>query len=254
MHFSDGIRWSKATCPGSDPGHVLSAHRLCVKEARRLWTRFVSTAWAGWPSDRLELMPRPPRIQLPGGTFHVTSRGNRQQPIFVTSGDHIFFLDLVRRVAKRYAWRCLGYCLMPNHYHLILTIPTPSLSPGIQLLNGRYAQTFNQHHAMTGHLFQGRFHSLHVERHSHLLELCRYLALNPVRGGLCRSPGEWLWSSYRATVGLERPPSFLCVDEILEQFSRDEAAAVQAFQSFVKDGLEAAPSATAGVRPRSWLD
>jgi len=181
-------------------------------------------------------MPRSPRIQVAGGAYHVTARGNRQQPVFPTSGDHSLFLDLLRRVAERYRWRCLGYCLMPNHYHLLVVIPTPTLSVGIQLLNGRYAQTFNQHHQTSGHLFQGRFHSVHLERQSHLLELCRYLVLNPVRGGLCQSPGEWRWSSYRATVGVDKQPSFLHVREILAHFGRDQATAVRAFRRFADDG------------------
>jgi REP element-mobilizing transposase RayT len=146
------------------------------------------------------------------------------------------FLDLFRRVAERYSWRCLGYCLMPNHYHLLVVISTPSLSVGIQQLNGRYAQMFNQHHETSGHLFQGRFHAVLLERQSHLLELSRYLVLNPVRGGLCRSPGEWRWSSYRATVGVESRPSFLDVREILAHFGRDQATAVRAFRRFVDDG------------------
>ncbi|MEX0816599.1 MAG: transposase [Gaiellales bacterium] len=181
-------------------------------------------------------MPRSPRVQVARGAYHVTARGNRQQPVFASSGDHILFLDLFGRVVERYGWRCLGYCLMPNHYHLLVVIPTPSLSVGIQLLNGRYAQTFNQHHQTSGHLFQGRFHSVYLERQSHLLELCRYLVLNPVRGGLCRSAGEWRWSSYRATVGVDSQPSFLHVREILAHFGRDQPTAVRAFRRFVDEG------------------
>jgi putative transposase len=127
---------------------------------------------------------------------------------------------------------------MPNHYHLLVVIPTPSLSVGIQLLNGRYAQTLNNHYGTSGHLFQGRFHSVHLERQSHLLELCRYLVLNPVRGGLCRSAGEWPWSSYRATVGVASRPTFLHVGEILAHFGRDQATAVRAFRRFVDDGSQ----------------
>src|SRR5918999_1858879 len=115
-------------------------HRIPSEKCIAEGPIFASAARARrWPAQT-EVMPRPPRIQLAGGAYHVTARGNRQQPVFPDSGDHILFLDLFRRVAERYSWRCLGYCLMPNHYHLLVVISTPSLSVGIQQLNGRYAQ------------------------------------------------------------------------------------------------------------------
>lgn len=126
---------------------------------------------------------------------------------------------------------------MPNHYHVLVTIPALNLSAGIQWLNGVFAQSFNERHEITGHLFQGRFHAVHIESDGHLLELSRYLVLNPVRGGLCRTPGEWPWSSYRATVGVIAPPPFLDVEWVLSQFGADRQRALRAFRRFVDDGL-----------------
>jgi len=152
----------------------------------------------------------------PGGIYHVTARGNRKQRIFLADTDREVFIGLLARIATQMKWQCHAYCLMENHYHLVTQIPEPNLSVGLQLLNGRYAQLFNGRYALTGHVFQGRFHSVAVEDHGHLLELWRYLALNPVRAGLCQHPEEWPWSSYRAVMGKSFTPSFLNVARVLE--------------------------------------
>jgi len=153
-------------------------------------------------------MPRSHRLQVAGGIYHITARGNRRQPVFADAEDHLGFLWLLDALARRRGWLGYGYCLMPNHYHLVLETPKADLSAGMHWLNFRYAQAFNHRHAVDGHLFQGRFYSAQVEGDWHLLELFRYLALNPVEAGLCRHPGEWIWSSYAEAVGSARPTAF----------------------------------------------
>ena len=180
-------------------------------------------------------MPRSPRIQIPNGVFHVTSRGNRRGRIFVDSNDHLVFLHLLDELAKRRGWRGYGYCLMPNHYHLVFETPAPDLSEGMKWLNGRFAQAFNGFHDLVGHVFQGRFHSVLVESDVHLLELSRYLALNPVRAGLCDHPADWLWSSYPAVAGLGPARPFLSPVRVLRHFGRTPSTARTRFEAFVED-------------------
>jgi putative transposase len=152
---------------------------------------------------------RPLRVEFPNALYHVTSRGNGKQPIFLDESDRERFLGLLARTCERFAWRCHAYCLMGNHYHLVLETPRPNLSRGMQQLGSGYAQSFNRRHERTGHVLQGRYKAFLVEKEAHLLELTRYVVLNPVRAGLCRSAGEWRWSSYRATCGDAPTPRFL---------------------------------------------
>ncbi len=177
-------------------------------------------------------VPRPPRLQAPG-IYHVTSRGNRGQDVFVTDGDRLRFLGLLETICPKSGWIVHAYCLMPNHYHLVVEIGAPTLSSGLRSLNGFYAQAFNRHHRFVGHLFQGRFHSVRVETDPHLLALARYLPLNPVRARLCGEPADWPWSSYRAAVGISRPAPFLTVDRVLGLFALDPRRAREAFRNFV---------------------
>jgi putative transposase len=180
-------------------------------------------------------MPRRPRIQLAGGTFHVTARGNRRQTIFHDAEDHRLFLKLLDEVAGRRGWLGYGYCLLPNHYHLVFETPLPDLSAGMHWLNGRYAQALNHKRAYDGHVFQGRFYSNLIESDWHLLELSRYLALNPVRAGLCRRPEDWIWSSYRAVSGRARAGTFLVPQRVLQHFGLTPRSARSRFQEFVND-------------------
>ena len=177
-------------------------------------------------------MPRPPREQAPG-IYHVTSRGNRGQVTFATDRDRVRFLGLLDTVCARAGWTVHAYCLMQNHYHLVLEVEDPTLSRGLQQLNGVFAQTFNRRHGFVGHLFQGRFHSVRVDTEPHLLELARYLPLNPVRARLCDEPADWPWSSYRATLGISRAAPFLEVDRVLGLFALDRRRAREAFRAFV---------------------
>ncbi|MBC7220207.1 transposase [Candidatus Bipolaricaulota bacterium] len=181
-------------------------------------------------------MARPLRLEYAGALYHLTSRGNAREAVFCDDADRRSFLDTLSDVVARHRWICHAYCLMDNHYHLVVETPEGSLSRGMQLLNGVYTQWFNRRHDRIGHLFQGRFKSILVEKDSYLLELARYVVLNPVRAGLVRVPRDWPWSSYRATAGYIEPPAYLTVDWILAQFDSDWERAVRAYRRFVHQG------------------
>lgn len=150
-------------------------------------------------------MARPPRVQIPGATYHVTARGNRRQSIFLDDDDRRLFVALLKRVVQRRRWRLVAYCLMTNHFHLVIESPSTNLSSGMHYLNFRYAQLFNERHALDGHVFGGRFGSVLVESERQLSELLRYVAFNPVRAGLSEHPSDWRWSSF---FGIEKSFSF----------------------------------------------
>ena len=181
-------------------------------------------------------MARPLRIEYEGAVYHITSRGNARERIFVDDEDRDVFLAALGETVIRYGWICHAYCLMSNHYHLLLETPSPNLSRGMKLLNGVYTQRFNRNHKRCGHLFQGRYKSILVEKESHLLELARYVVLNPVRAKMVRSVRDWAWSSYRATSGQAEVPEFLEVDWILSQFDAMRDRAIQAYRRFVRQG------------------
>jgi putative transposase len=178
-------------------------------------------------------MPRAPRSFVPGGLYHVFNRGNRKQPIFLSDNDRALFLELVRKTALRRRWAVHGYCLMENHYHLVLETPEPDLSAGMQRINSEYAQRFNSGYGFIGHLFQGRFQAVHVESDGHLLELSRYLAVNPVRAGLCVTPALWPWSGYSEILS-SSPQPLVSAKRVLSFFGPDHDQAVRAFRNFVE--------------------
>ena len=178
-------------------------------------------------------MPRPPRLQVAGGVYHVMSRGVVGQAIFRTGFDHELFLLKLGLAVERCGWSCHAYCLLTTHYHLLIRTPEPNLAKGMQLLLSQYAQAFNRRRDGFGHVVAERYRSVLVEREEQLLELCRYLALNPVRGGLCDDPTDWPWSSYAAIVGLELPPPFLTVEWLLAMFGSDQANARSRLRAFV---------------------
>lgn len=190
-------------------------------------------------------MARPLRLEFPGALYHVTARGNAQQAIFLDDGDRRHFLWLLGREVQQQQWRCYVYCLMGNHYHLVIETPEPNLSRGLKRLHGTYTQWFNRRHQRVGHLLQGRFKSLLVEKESYLLELCRYVVLNPVRAGLVGDASEWVWSSYRATAGLQEIPDWLDVPSVLSLFAHSAATAQAAYRRFVADGVN---------QPSPWRD
>lgn len=146
---------------------------------------------------RLVTMARPLRLQIAGGIYHVTSRGNRRQSICYDDHDRRCFLSMQDRVVARCGWRLHAYCLMDNHFHLLIETPKPNLSVGMQRLKCEYAAYFNARHALEGHLFQQRFGSRVIESEEYFSDALRYIALNPVRAGLCGHPSEWPWSSFR---------------------------------------------------------
>jgi putative transposase len=185
-------------------------------------------------------MARPLRIEYPGAVYHVTSRGNARNKIFSDDQDREVFLSILATVVKRYNWLCHGYCLMHNHYHCMIETPNANLSLGMRQLNGIYTQRYNRRHNKTGHIFQGRFKAILIQKDNYLLELCRYIVLNPVRAKLLEKPETWRWSSYGATVGLRKKPHFLTIDWILGLFDSKGSVAQKRYREFVRDGMHGA--------------
>ena len=184
-------------------------------------------------------MARPLRIEYPGAFYHITSRGNAKGYIFEDDKDREYFISLLDDVVKRFNWLIYAYCLMENHWHLLIETVEGNLSKGMRHINGVYTQHFNRRHNRVGHVLQGRFKSILVDRESHFLELCRYVVLNPVRAKIINLVHQYNWSSYRATAGLEDEPDFLAVDEVLSQFNLKRDEAVMAYREFVDAGIEA---------------
>lgn len=180
----------------------------------------------------------PPRVIDPTGYVHIGSRGNFGRPLYEDPSHRTTFLYLYTRVARDRDWTTLAYCLMTNHFHFVVRLNNAGLSEGMKQLNGGFSRRMNALHDRTGtgHLFKNRFDASPVETQAHLLEVCRYVVLNPVFAGVCDRPEDSTWSSYRATAGLDLPPAFLAVDELLELFGTSPAAARAAYVAFVSDG------------------
>jgi REP-associated tyrosine transposase len=183
-------------------------------------------------------MARPLRLEFPGAVYHVMARGLERGSLFRDVGDRHSFFGLLGRITEDEGWETHAYCLMSNHYHLLIETPHGSLSRGMHMLNARYSQRFNRAHDRRGHFFEGRFRSILVQKESHLLELHRYIVLNPVRAKLADRAGDWKWSSYRATAGIDEAPVWLETDWTLSQFGRGRAAARKAFARFVAEGRD----------------
>jgi len=186
-------------------------------------------------------MARPLRIEYPGALYHITARGNAREDIFWDEGDRETFLEVYAQVSRRVNWMCHAYCLMANHYHLVIETPEGKLSQGMRQLNGVYTQRANRTHGRTGHVFQGRFTAILVEREAYLLELCRYVVLNPVRAGLVRSAREWPWSSYRATAGQAAGTSWLTTDWVLGHLGRTRRGPRRPIGSLCRRGEARSP-------------
>ena len=180
----------------------------------------------------LHLVARAPRNQVAGGLYHITTRAKGE--IFLDDDDRTSFLATLRHVVRRHEWICHSYCLLSTHYHLLVSTPNPDLAAGMQRLNGRYAQGFNDRYLDFGHVFSGRYYSVLVESEGHLLELVRYLALNPVRAGICRTARSWRWTSYPAALGLRPVPGFLTLDWVLSLFGQDLERARERLREFVE--------------------
>lgn len=186
-------------------------------------------------------MSRPLRIEYPGAIYHITSRGNARADIYLTNTDRTFFLDLLARVCARYNWHCYAYCLMSNHYHLVIETAAANLSKGMRQLNGLYTQTINRTQHRVGHLFQGRYKAIVVEKDSYLLEVIRYVILNPVRAHMTNTAGQYPWSSYRAMIGKVDSPDWLHKDWVLSQFGRQASVARKHFVKFIREGSKQPP-------------
>lgn len=182
-------------------------------------------------------MARPLRIELAGGLYHVTSRGDRREAIYLDDRDRRQWLILLGQVCERFNWACHGYCLMSNHYHMVVETIEGNLSQGMRQLNGVYTQYFNRRHRRVGHVYQGRYKAILVEKDRYLLELTRYVVLNPVRAGMVKHAGAWPWSSYRAMTGQATCPSWLQADWLLGQFSRQRKRAIDKYKDFVRQGV-----------------
>jgi REP element-mobilizing transposase RayT len=186
-------------------------------------------------------VPRRERVDLPDSIHHVTAIACGDEQLYREPADRRRFLGHLGEVVQRYEWRCDAYCLMGTHFHLIVYTANPTLSAGMHRLCSVYAQWFNWKYDRRGHLFGNRFSSQHITNDAHLLEAHRYVALNPVRAGLCENPAQWWWGSYRALVGLERPADFLDASAVRALFSQ------RAFREFVLQGSD-----PAGVRPQPF--
>lgn len=182
-------------------------------------------------------MTRPLRIEYPGAVYHITARGNEKKTVFKDDIDRETFLETLLRVNKRYNLICHAYCLMDNHYHLLIETPDGNLSLAMRQLNGVFTQAINKRYSRTGHLFQGRYKGILIQKESHLLEVCRYVVLNPVRAGVVAKPEDWKWSSFRATTGKEPPHPCLSKDWILAQFSETKRRAEKEYHQFVHGGI-----------------
>lgn len=187
-----------------------------------------------------------PRILAPELPCHVMARGNNRGRVFFDDDDRRRFLVILGRIFALHEWSCHAYCLMDNHYHLVVQAPGPTLPVGMREINRRYAQQFNRRHGRSGHVFQGRYRAVPVEDDAQFMQVCRYVALNPVRGGICRDPSEWPWSSYRGTAGEVRDP-LLSRSGILPLFSATTAEANAAYRRFVLAEVDT-PAVAGGQR------
>ena len=197
-------------------------------------------------------MTRALRLEYSGALYHVTSRGDRREDIYDDDVDRSMFLALLNDVCESYNWDCHGYCLMSNHYHLLIETPEPNLSAGMRQLNGVYSQKYNYRHNKVGHVFQGRYVSILVEKESYLLELTRYIVLNPVRAGMVVQASDWPWSSYRAVIGKVVAPDWLNGDWILSCFGSNKRKSIKRYILFVLEGV-AKESPLANVKNQIFL-
>ena len=192
---------------------------------------------------KFELMARPLRIQFHDAYYHVTSRGDRREAIFEDDLDRVSFLKIVGRTFERLHVHALAYCLMDNHYHLVLCTPRANLAAAMRQINSSYTQAYNRRHEKIGHLFQGRYKSILIEEDAYLMEVCRYVDLNPIRAGIIADPKAWPWSSYSCHIGATASPDWLHSEKLLQQFAHDlsghpdcDQSAATRYAQFVAQG------------------
>ena len=197
------------------------------------------------------VMSRPLRLQFSGALYHITSRGDGREPIYLNDRDRSEFLAILSQVCERYDWSCHSYCLMTNHYHLLMETHAATLARGMRQLNGVYTQRFNRAHGRVGHVYQGRYSAVLVQKERHLLEVMRYVVLNPVRARMVSDAKDWQWSSYRAAIGLDPLPRWLRTDG-LAAFFGSGAEGKHEFVRFVEDGIDM-PSCWRNLKGQIYL-
>jgi REP element-mobilizing transposase RayT len=197
-------------------------------------------------------MSRPLRIEYPGACYHVTARGNAGQALFTDIDDATMFLDLFGREVLQQGWQCHGYCLVENHYHLLIETPEPNLGRGMGRLNMRYSQWFGRRHRRQGHLFQGRYKAILFEKDRHLLELARHVVSNPVRLQAVNRADLWRWSSYGALATGNDVPDWLTTESVLGSFSGSGAERQMAWRDYVA-AWDEAPSPWDNLRGGHYL-
>ncbi len=182
-------------------------------------------------------MARPLRIEFAGALYHITSRGDRQEDIYLDDGDRALFMLVLGEVCELFNWSVHAWCQMTNHYHLLVETPDANLSKGMRYLNGVYTQRFNRKNACVGHVFQGRYKAILVDGDAYLLELSRYIVLNPVRAGMVESAEDWNWSNYKITTGIHSCPTWFDREWVLAAFGKQEELAIKNYLQFVVDGV-----------------
>lgn len=197
-------------------------------------------------------MSRPLRVEFPGAFYHITARGNAKQNIFIDRIDFRKFLELVGREIEQQRWNCYSFCLMNNHYHLLIETPEPNLVKGMKRLNGTYTQYFNNRHGRVGHLFQGRYKAIIVDKNSYLLELNRYIVLNPVRAGQVNEPADWKWSNHKVLINNSDFPEWYKKERVLRFYGKSYNEAVTKYIEFVNDGL-GCKSPWTDLKGQIWL-
>jgi len=183
-------------------------------------------------------MSRPLRLEFSGALYHITARGNERKAIYADEADFEVFLEILDSVCLQHNWVIHAYCLMDNHYHLLLETPDGNLSKGMRQLNGVFTQAMNNKHHRVGHLFQGRYKAILVDKNAYLLELCRYIVLNPLRACMVEKLDDWPWSSWQFTIGNSQSPDWMATGAILRCFSTQRARAINAYIEFVYQGVQ----------------
>lgn len=182
-------------------------------------------------------MTRPLRLAFPGALYHVTARGNRRQQIYRDDTDRLVWLDVLATVCGRHHCVTYSFCQMTNHFHLMIETADANLSQAMRQLNGLYSQYFNRRHKLAGHLFQGRFHAVLVQKPAYLRVLSRYIVLNPVRAKMVSAVDDWRWSSHPYIISRENAPCWLDRDWLLAQFGDTRREAIAAYQAFILAGV-----------------